>query len=114
MSRERFYQRMEGLNNRYAVVTTHYYLGGKQVAYRTSKGASGTLTYVHQDHLTGTSLTTDSTGAEKSRVMYFPFGDTRSTTGTLDTDKLFTGQRLDQTGLYFYNAATTTPPLGGL
>jgi len=25
-------------------------------------------------------------------------------TGTLDTDKLFTGQRLDQTGLYFYNS----------
>ncbi|MFC2027117.1 RHS repeat-associated core domain-containing protein [Chloroflexota bacterium] len=32
------------------------------------------------------------------------FGETRSSTGTLDTDKLFTGQRLDQTGLYFYNA----------
>ena len=26
------------------------------------------------------------------------------TTGSMPTDKLFTGQRLDQTGLYFYNA----------
>jgi RHS repeat-associated protein len=28
----------------------------------------------------------------------------RSSTGTMPTDKKFTGQRLDQTGLYYYNA----------
>ena len=32
------------------------------------------------------------------------FGFCRKSTGNLNTDKLFTGQRLDQTGLYFYNA----------
>ena len=80
--------------------TTHYYLGGRQIAYN----RGGTLTYVHQDHLTGTSLTTGSTGTEKSKVKYFPFGDCRNSTGNVTTDKLFTGQRLDQTGLYFYNA----------
>ncbi|MEA1958812.1 MAG: RHS repeat-associated core domain-containing protein [Chloroflexota bacterium] len=37
-------------------------------------------------------------------IKYLPFGATRSATGTLDTDKLFTGQRLDDTGLYYYNA----------
>jgi RHS repeat-associated protein len=32
------------------------------------------------------------------------FGVCRNSQGNLDTDKLFTGQRLDQSGLYFYNA----------
>ena len=33
-----------------------------------------------------------------------PLGVCRNSQGTVDTDKLFTGQRLDDTGLYFYNA----------
>jgi RHS repeat-associated protein len=33
---------------------------------------------------------------------YLPFGETLS--GSVPTDKLFTGQRLDSTGLYYYNA----------
>jgi RHS repeat-associated protein len=32
------------------------------------------------------------------------FGDCRNSTGTLPTDKKFTGQRLDATGLYYYGA----------
>ncbi len=37
-------------------------------------------------------------------IAYFPFGGTRYASGTLNTDKLFTGQRLDETGLYYYGA----------
>jgi RHS repeat-associated protein len=37
-------------------------------------------------------------------MRYLPFGGVRSSSGTLPTDKKFTGQRLDETGLYFYNA----------
>jgi RHS repeat-associated protein len=37
---------------------------------------------------------------------------TRSSTGTLPTDEKFTGQRLDQTGLYFYNARYYDPAIG--
>jgi RHS repeat-associated protein len=81
-------------------VTSHYYLGGKEVAYKTNAG----LRYVHQDSLSSTSVTTSSTGAVVASIKYFPFGGTRSQSGTLDTDKKFTGQRLDQTGLYYYNA----------
>jgi len=81
-------------------VTTHYYLGGKEIAFK--KGS--TLEYLHTDHLGSTSVTTNTSGTTVSTVKYFPFGGTRSVTGTLDTDKLFTGQRLDQTGLYYYNA----------
>jgi RHS repeat-associated protein len=62
------------------------------------------LRFVHQDSLSSTSLTTSSNGDVVASVKYFPFGGTRSQSGTLDTDKLFTGQRLDDTGLYYYNA----------
>lgn len=35
---------------------------------------------------------------------YLSFGECRNSQGTLSTDRLFTGQRLDATGLYYYNA----------
>ncbi len=53
--------------------------------------------------MTGTSVTTDENGNEVATVKYFPFGTTRLMTGDLQTDKLFTGQRLDDTGLHYYN-----------
>jgi RHS repeat-associated protein len=83
-----------------AEVTTSYYLGGKLIALR--KGT--TLSYAMQDHLGSTSATADSSGNSTSIIRYFSFGATRYTTGTLPTDKKFTGQRLDATGLYYYGA----------
>ena len=44
-------------------------------------------------------------------VKYLPFGQARATI-TITTDKLFTGQRLDGTGLYYYNARYYDPTLG--
>jgi len=82
------------------VLTNHYYLGGREVAYRNNND----VRFVHQDHLSGTSVTTDSSGAVVASIKYFPFGVCRNSQGNLDTDKLFTGQRLDDTGLYYYNA----------
>jgi RHS repeat-associated protein len=70
------------------------------VAYR--KGT--TLQYLHQDHLGSTAVTTNTSGTVVARIGYYPFGGTRYTSGTLGTDKKFTGQRLDQTGLYYYSA----------
>jgi len=78
----------------------YYYLGGRRIAFK--KGDD--LEYTHEDHLTGTSLTTDENGDEVATVKYFPFGECRSSIGNVNTDKLFTGQRLDDTGLYYYNA----------
>lgn len=83
-----------------SVETTHYYLGGREVAYR--KGTA--IEYVCQDHLGSTVLTVDSSGGTLGTVAYSPFGATRSSSGALNTDELFTGQRLDQTGLYYYGA----------
>jgi RHS repeat-associated protein len=81
-------------------VTTYYYLGGRLVAMRQST----TLTFIHQDHLTGTSVVSDSSGALVSSIKYYPFGECRNSQGNPGTDKLFTGQRLDGTGLYYYGA----------
>jgi RHS repeat-associated protein len=79
-------------------VTTYYYLGGKMVAQRKNT----TLQYMHQDHLTGTSLVTNADGSQNSAIKYLPFGATLS--GSVPTDIKFTGQRLDSTGLYYYGA----------
>jgi RHS repeat-associated protein len=43
-----------------------------------------------------------STGTLDSSITFFPFGSTR--TGSVNTAKKFTGQRLDDTGLYYYGA----------
>jgi RHS repeat-associated protein len=64
-----------------------------------------TLRYIHQDHLMGTSLMTDTDGYPVGTIMkYFPFGVCRNSPENFPTDKLFTGQRLDSTGLYYYGA----------
>ncbi len=42
----------------------------------------------------------------------YPFGETRFTTGTMQTDKLFTGQRDTGLGIYYFNARFYSPKLG--
>ncbi len=88
--------------------TTYYYLGDKLVAKRTGT----TLNYIHQDHLGGTVLVTSDNGTLVGSTSYDPMGGTRTSTGDLGTDKLFTGQRLDQTGLYDYKARYYDPEIG--
>jgi RHS repeat-associated protein len=87
-------------------VTTYYYLGGQLVAMRQGDD----LKYMHQDHLTSTSVMTDDSGDSLGAIKYLPFGETRS--GSVPTDKQFTGQRLDDTGLYYYNARYYDPTIG--
>ncbi len=72
---------------------------------------NSTLQYMHQDHLTGTSLMTDADGDQIDTTMkYYPYGGTRA--GDVPVDKLFTGQRLDGTGLYYYGARYYDPTIG--
>jgi RHS repeat-associated protein len=73
---------------------------------------NGTLSYYHQDNLSSTSLMTDSSGIQVgATVKYLPFGNCLQNPD-LPTDKLFTGQRLDATGLYYYNARYYDPTIG--
>ncbi|OGO23027.1 MAG: hypothetical protein A2144_11680 [Chloroflexi bacterium RBG_16_50_9] len=71
---------------------------------------NGTLRYIHQDHLTGTSVVSDADGALVNSIKYTPWGLTRA--GDVPTDKKFTGQRLDGTGLYYYGARYYDPQIG--
>jgi hypothetical protein len=52
-----------------------------------------TLYYVLKDHLGSASVVTNNSGTILGEQRYYPFGETRLTTGTIYTDKLFTGQR---------------------
>jgi len=52
-----------------------------------------TLYYVLKDHLGSASVVTDSSGNPVGEDRFYPFGETRLTTGSIFTDKLFTGQR---------------------
>jgi RHS repeat-associated protein len=87
-------------------VTSSYYLGGKLVATKTGD----TLEYIHQDHLSGTALVSDSSGGLVNEISYYPYGSTRS--GDVPTDRKFTGQRLDSSGLYYYGARYYDPLIG--
>jgi RHS repeat-associated protein len=80
--------------------TAYYYLDDRLVALK----GGFTLEYIHQDHLGSTVLSTDSAGDEVSDLEYNAYGSGRSDSGTLGTDKRYTGQRLDGAGLYFYGA----------
>jgi RHS repeat-associated protein len=92
--------------------TTSYYLGGKLIASRKGSGSNFTLNYVMQDHLGSTSGTANTSGTSTSTIRYLSFGDRLESTGNIPTDKKFTGQRLNSTGLYYYNARYYDPLIG--
>ena len=92
-------------------VTKHYYLTpGQRIATR----VDGEVYYIHSDHLGSTSLVTDDSGNEVSRVQYSPYGTIISSTGTVSpTDRLFTGQRFEGgIQLYDYRARFYDPLVG--
>jgi RHS repeat-associated protein len=89
-------------------VTSNYYLGGKLVAVKVGDDVS----YIHQDSLGSTSATSNTSGTQTSHVSYLPFGPINSITNPLPTDMQFTGQRLDNTGLYYYGARYYDPAIG--
>jgi len=56
-------------------------------------GGTNNVYYILKDHLGSASVVTDATGIVVGEQRYYPYGETRLTTGTIYTDKLFTGQR---------------------
>ena len=80
----------------------YYYAGSTRVAMRTG---SSTINYLLGDHLGSQAITTNSSGVKSAEVRYYPWGNTRYTSGTTPTTFKFTGQRYESgIGLYFYNA----------
>ena len=74
---------------------------------------NSTLYYILKDHLGSASVVTDASGTILSEQRYYPYGETRLTTGTIYTDKLFTWQReITGLGIYHFNARFYSPKLG--
>ena len=74
-----------------------------------------TLYYVLKDQLGSASVLTDASGVPVANadVRYLPFGEARSSTTPMLTDKLFTGQHLmTDLGIYHYAARFYSPRLG--
>jgi len=96
----------------------------RTVTYYPVAGAmriNSTLYYTLKDHLGSASVVTDASGNILGENRYYPYGETRLTTGTIFTDKLFTGQREMRRpepvegaglGIYHYNARFYSPKLG--
>ena len=87
----------------------------RTVTYYPVAGAmriNSTLYYILKDHLGSASVVTDASGNILGEQRYYPFGETRLTTGTIYTDKLFTGQReMAGLGIYHYRARFYSPYL---
>jgi RHS repeat-associated protein len=88
----------------------------RTVTYYPVAGAmriDSTLYYVLKDHLGSASVVTNNSGTIVGEQRYYPFGETRLTSGTIYTDKLFTGQReIAGLGIYHYQARFYSPKLG--
>ena len=97
----------EEVTNGVTTAISHYTFGGLRVAVK----RGNTLYHVHGDHLGSTSVTTAGSVVEGSRA-YYAYGAQRSASGTLRTDRTFTGQKEDGTGLLYYNARYYDPALG--
>ncbi len=74
-----------------------------------------TLVYHHEDHLTGSNVDTDESGALNQVLDYYAFGATRidEQYGNFTNDYKFTGKEKDtETGLYYYGARYYNSELG--
>jgi RHS repeat-associated protein len=87
----------------------YYSFNGQAIAVRDTAG-SGSLTYLHGDHLGSVGLATTTGGAIASQQEFDPWGTVRSG-GIAQTSLNFTGQRLDATGLLYYHARYYDPAL---
>ena len=74
--------------------TSYYPAGG-------AMRVNGTLYYVLGDQLGSASVVLSASGTTIGETRYTPFGETRVTSGSMVTDKLYTGQR-DMAGLGLY------------
>ena len=90
-----FAQYEEEVTNGVTTAISHYSFGGLRIAVK----RGNTLYHLHGDHLGSTLLTTDGAGAATASRAYYAYGAERSSSGDLQTDRTFTGQKRDATGL---------------
>lgn len=94
------------------VATKYYFANGQRVAERTGGNAAANVSYYHSDHLGSSNTVSNSSGAEVKATLFYPYGSTRTETGTKTIAHKYTGQeRDDSTGLYYYGARYYDPQM---
>ena len=82
--------------------------GAQRIAMR----RNGVLNYILGDHLGSATIIADANGAKVAEMLYKPWGEQRYASGTMPTDRRFTGQKLESSlGLYDYGARWYDPYL---
>ncbi len=88
---------------------TKYIFAGTQ---RVAKIESANTYYYHTDHLGSSNIITDSSGSKVEDIYYYPYGEIKTDSGTLNVRHKFTDQEWDaETGLYYYGARYYDPKL---
>ena len=89
--------------------TAYYYANGQRFAM----SVNGTVSYLATDGLGSANTTLDANGNVTANVLYAPYGSIRYSSGTMPTDRGFTGQIADSTsGLDYYGARYYDPVAG--
>lgn len=89
----------------------YIFAGSQRVALK-PVGASEVY-YYQPDHLGSSNVVTNQAGTKLQELTYYPYGQTRTNTGSINVNHKYTSQELDgSTGLYFYNARYYDPVLG--
>jgi RHS repeat-associated protein len=90
-------------------VTKYYFANSGRVAERTGPAATDVY-YYHPDHLGSSNVVSNSVGTEVKATLFYPYGSTRTETGTKEIIHKYTGKELDSsTGLYDYGARYYDP-----
>jgi RHS repeat-associated protein len=104
------------IGNVYEVDKTSGGAVSRTVTYYPAGGAmriNSTVYYVLKDRLGSAYATTDASGNTVGEMRYYASGEMRLSTGSMFTDRLFTGQReIARLGLYHYGARFYSPKLG--
>jgi RHS repeat-associated protein len=86
--------------------------GARRHATGTGTGTTG-LKWLIDDQLGSTAITADgATGAGLSELRYKPWGEIRYASQPTMTDRRYTGQRMESTGLYDYGSRLYDAALG--
>ena len=85
-------------NTNGATSTKHIFTpGGMLLATVEGTGvASSTTNFIHSDHLGGTHVVSDESGAQVELNDYYPFGELRLTESSVDEQRKFTGHEYDE------------------
>ncbi|WP_196139344.1 RHS repeat-associated core domain-containing protein [Aliikangiella sp. G2MR2-5] len=86
-----------------------YYLNGVKIARHKRKEYS----FIHNDHLQGSSIITDISGVKTRELLYNSFGEVKRNVGSGESpDYKYTGKEEDSSGLNYFGARYYDPGIG--